>query len=96
MLETRLTADEKDYLEKRHKKERDKRVADRIKVILLKHKGWSQKLISEALLIREETVHQHIIEYKQNKSLKPRNGGSSSKLSRLQSMQLVDHLTTKT
>ena len=41
---------------KLHKTEKNKKMADRIKAILLFDKGYSQRQISEILLIDEDTV----------------------------------------
>ena len=87
---------EKKELERRHKKERDKRVADRIKAVLLNAKGWSQKQIAEALLINIDTVHDHLTSYVKEQSLKPSNGGSFSKLNYIQTQSLICHLEYNT
>ena len=39
-----------------HKKEKNKRRADRIKMILLLNKGFNQKEVSELLLLDEDTI----------------------------------------
>lgn len=75
-----LTEKEKEKLEKRHRTERDRRVADRIKAVLLHAEGWTQVEIAQALRIRPETVHDHLDEYSRLKKLAPLNGGSSSQL----------------
>jgi hypothetical protein len=36
-----LTDEERSALQKQHKKERDKRICDRIKAVLLRDKGWA-------------------------------------------------------
>jgi len=43
-----LTIIEKEELELQHRKERDRRVADRIKAVLLNAEGWTQKQIAQA------------------------------------------------
>ena len=96
MLEIKLSESSKKLLEKRHKKEKDKKVADRMKVVLLRSENWSQKSISQALRITEETVHQHIIEYQKNNNFKPKNGGSTEQLSKYQSQELSGHLSVTT
>ena len=48
---------EKELLKAQHKKERDKRVCDRIKAVLLYYKGWSLTQISEALLLSDKVIH---------------------------------------
>ncbi len=79
-------------LELRHKKERDKRIAERIKAVILFHKGWLHKEIAEALLISPESVSRHIEEYQTEEKLSPSNGGSSSKLNAEQTPSLIAHL----
>ena len=46
-----LTDEERASLQQQHKKERDGRVRDRIKAVLLRDKGWTWMQISDALLL---------------------------------------------
>lgn len=91
-----LSNTEKEQLEFQHRTERDSRVSDRIKAVLLYSEGWTQKQIAQALRIRYETVQDHINDYKKLKKLKPENGGSKPKLSRQQSELLIQHLEEHT
>jgi transposase len=91
-MEIRLTSPEKADLEAQHKKERDGRIKDRIKAVLLCSEGWSQVDIAQALRIRPETVYQHLEDYKNAKKLRPENGGSSGHLSSAQASELISHL----
>src|SRR3990167_1890976 len=91
-----LTIIEKEALEFQHSKERDRRVADRIKAVLLNAEGWTQKQIAQALRIRYETVQDHLNDYQDSKKLKPENGGSESHLNPDQTSQLVTHLEDNT
>lgn len=91
-----LNNDERVQLRAQHKRERDKRICDRIKAVLLQDKGWSILAIAEVLLLSEDAVREHIIEYKASKKLKPENGGSVEKLSVEQSNQLGKHLQCHT
>lgn len=91
-----LTHDERTRLILDHKKERDKRVCDRIKAILLYDKGWTLMQIAEALLLSDDAIRQHIKEYKESQKLKPESGGSVEKLTIEQSKLLVDHLQEHT
>ena len=95
-MEIILTTQQKQELESQHGMTRDKRVADRIKAILLAHDGWSAATIAVALRIHETTVHQHIGDYFSSGKLKPENGGSQSYLSSIQSQDIVRHLTENT
>jgi len=76
IMNIEFTRAEKEQLELRHRKERDRRVADRIKAVLLRSEGWTQKQIAQALRIRYETVQDHITDYIKLSKLKPENGGS--------------------
>ena len=53
-------------------------------------------MIAQALRIHESTVARHLSDYVLSEKLKPENGGSQSKLSATQTMQLIEHLTEKT
>lgn len=79
-------------LEKRHRCERDGRIRDRIKAVLLKNEGWIDRQIAQALRIHEETVRQHVKDWLEEEKLKPENGGSVGKLSAEQSKRLELHL----
>ena len=83
-----LTLTERENLVAQHKKERDKRICDRIKAVLLYDKGWTPLKISEALLLTENTIRQHVLEYKGSEKLKPKNGGPDEKLSKQKSDEL--------
>ena len=89
-----LTFSEEAYLKSQHRLEKNGRVRDRIKAVLLSNKGWSHAQISEALFLDDETVSRHIKEYKEDQKLHLNSGGSLSKLSIEQSSELVDHLMT--
>ena len=79
-----------------HKQERDKRVADRIKAVLLYDRGWSTQQIAEAQFISDQAIRDHIEDYKAVKKLAPESGGSEEKLSKEQSAQLESHLREHT
>jgi transposase len=90
-----LTEDERLRLRAQHRLERDRRVADRIKAVLLYDKGWTYQQIAEVLMLDQETVSQHVSDYKEKNKLKPENGGSNSKLTTEQSKELIEHLGQK-
>ena len=48
-MENFLDNTERENLKKQHKQERDGRIRDRIKAVLLYDKGWSYQQIAEAL-----------------------------------------------
>ena len=68
-----LTPQQKQQLELMHDAERDRRVCDRIKAILLASEGWSQAMISQALRIHESTVAHHLSDYVFSEKLQPEN-----------------------
>lgn len=91
MEKIELTLQEKAKLLSLHKITRDKRKCDRIKAVIHKSNGWTNRQIAEALLIHEDTVAQHLIDYQNNK-LMPENGGSTKKLNEQQITELVAHI----
>jgi transposase len=91
-----LNDQERTQLKIQHKQERDGRVRDRIKAVLLYDKGWSSQQIAEALFISDQAVRNHIDDYKISSKLNPESGGSNEKLSQKQSEQLVVHLREHT
>lgn len=95
-MEFELNAQVKEELEQRHRTERDGRVRDRIKAVLLKAEGWENAAIAQALRIHHETVGTHLRDWQQEQKLKPTNGGSQSKLNEQQTRRLDAHLQSKT
>ena len=91
-MEIELTTADKKDIEHRHRVERDGRVRDRIKAVLLKSEGWTNEDIAQALRIHAETVCQHLRDWCQERKLKPENGGSQSKLTQEQTHALDAHL----
>jgi transposase len=91
-----LTAHERDQLRLQHKRERDKRVCDRIKAILLYDEGWTPQQIAKVLLISDQAVREHVHDYQTSKKLHPESGGSEEKLSKEQAEQLESHLREHT
>lgn len=91
-----LSENERAELKAQHKQERDGRIRDRIKAVLLHDKGWSPQQIAEALLISPQAVRNHLDDYATDRKLRPENGGSEEKLSRQQSealeIQLQKHV----
>jgi len=87
-----LSDEQRSQLRLQHKKERDKRVCDRIKAVLLSDEGWSTQQIAHVLLLSDEAIRQHILDYQKEHKLKPENGGSIEKLSDQQSKLLEAHL----
>ena len=85
-----LTKEQKEALAFFHKGERDRRVAARIKAVLLYVEGWSQVQIAQALGIRPETVHDLLKDSASSEKLKPENGRSESHLTPGQTAMIVN------
>lgn len=91
-----LTATQKKQLEEQHKSERDGRIRDRIKSVLLNDEGWTYKQIAQALRIHHTTVWAHLCDYLHEGKLKTNSGGSESKLDEDQTNALIAHLEQNT
>jgi len=83
-------------LRERHRKERDRRVADRIKAVLLRDKGYSYEEIAEVLFLSDEGARKHVADYLREEKLAPENGGSESHVDEEQSAKLLAHLQERT
>ena len=57
---TLLEPDQRHELLKRHRTERDGRVKDRIKAVLLRDDGYSVEQIARVLFLSDEAIRQHI------------------------------------
>lgn len=91
-----LTQKEKHNLIITHKKERDGRIRDRIKAVLLYDNGYSYQQIAEILLLDDETIRRHVEDYQCAEKLMTKNGGSQSKLDVDQTEKLIVHLEETT
>lgn len=87
-----LTESERDALRAQHRQERNRRVADRIKAVLLSDQGWSYRQIAQALLLDEQSISRHVDEYCKRKKLDVSSGGSESRLNEIQTSLLEVHL----
>lgn len=83
---------ERQKLLAQHRRERDRRVADRIKAVLLADEGWSVEEIAHALFLSEEAIRQHVNDYTAKQKLRPENGGSEAQLDEKQTESLKEHL----
>lgn len=91
-MERKLSPKERTNLIKRHRLEQNKRVCDRIKAVLAFDDGYSYTEIAKILLLDDETIRRHILDYFDKNKLAPENGGSESHLSEAQTAQLKSHL----
>lgn len=87
-----LTHDERTTLIMQHRQERDRRIADRIKTILLADDGMLYVDIARVLFLDDQSISRFVLEYKDRQKLKPENGGSVSKLTEEQTALLCEHL----
>jgi transposase len=95
-MKIELSLSERSALETSHRRERDGRIRDRIKAVLLSNEGWSQLSIAQALRIRPETIQDHLDDYLKAQKLKPGNGGSKGSLTESQVVELIKHLESET
>jgi transposase len=58
-----LSQSERDSLKALHRKERDKKICDRVKAILLLDNGWSYDKIATALLLDSDTIRRYYTMY---------------------------------
>lgn len=79
-------------LKLQHTKERDKRVCDRIKAVLMYDDGYDYSEIGRVLLLSHEAIRKHIADYLEAQKLKPANGGSKPKLSSEEITEFSVHL----
>ena len=91
-----LDKKEKEDLQARHRLERDGKIRDRIKAVLLSDKGWSCEKIAEALLISERSIRNHISDYARSKKLEIQSKGSVEKLKMHEAKELIRHLEEHT
>lgn len=91
-----LSDDVRQELELRHDTERDRRIADRIKAILLANNGWDYQDIAEVLRISKGSVGRFLKEYLNHNKLKPTNGGSTPKLNESQILEIKQHFSQVT
>ncbi len=75
-----LFPDERTALLKRHGSEKDRKIDDRIKIVLWADDGWRFRQISRSLFIDVETVRCHFYEYEQLQKFSNASGSSALKL----------------
>ena len=92
MSKIKLSLEKIQALKVQHKKERDGRIRDRIKAVLLIDAGYSYEKAAEILLLDDSTIRRHIEEYIASEKLLNNNKGSDSKLNKAQAEELIAHL----
>lgn len=88
----KLHKTERNELMLQHKAERDKRVCDRIKAVLMYDDGYVLEEIAKVLLLSHEGIRKHLIDYHKQEKLHTDNGGNYSKLTAEQKEALIQHL----
>ena len=89
-----LTEEQREKLKSGHRRERDGRIRDRIKAVLMYDDGYSYVEIAKVLLLTHEAIRKHIGDYQKASKLHTDNGGSTSKLNQTEQQELVIHLET--
>lgn len=87
-----LTAQRTRDLREHHRAERDGKVRDRIKALLMANDGWTYAAIAQALLLHEDTIAQQITDYVEQGKLALESGGSVGKLKKHQMRSLMKRL----
>jgi transposase len=87
-----LTKEQREELVAQHKSERDRRICDRIKAVLMCADGYTYTEIAKVLLLTHEAIRKHIKDWELSKKLNTHNGGSASKLNKQQQSELAEHL----
>jgi transposase len=87
-----LTEEERATLKAQHRQERDRRICDRLRAVLLADDGWTQQMIAKALLLDDQTIGNYIKDYKKSGKLKHESGGSPGKLAADEAKALESHL----
>lgn len=83
-----LTASQRSSLKSAHRMERDRKIGDRMKVVLLADQGESFSEIAKFLFIDEQTARRHLKDYFDNDKMGGSSGGSEGKLTQEQVARL--------
>lgn len=87
-----LEPPERQELLNQHKKERDKRTADRLKVALLYDDGLTLAEIAKVLFVDEDSVSRHLGIFLEEQRLTLAHKGSNPMLTSEESAELATHL----
>lgn len=92
-----LSSEKKTELEQRARQTKDKHEHTRLCVILARSEGMSPESIAQAHRISVQSVYRYLLEYeKEAKTKHDERGGRESKLNKLQTQELHDHLQKTT
>lgn len=89
-----LSASQRSSLKSAHRMERDRKIGDRMKVVLLADQGESFAEIARFLFIDEQTARRHLKDYFDNDKTGGSSGGSEGKLTQEQADRLRAILVT--
>lgn len=89
-----LNSSQRSFLKSAHRMERDRKIGDRMKVVLLADQGESFAEIAKFLFIDEQTARRHLKDYFDNDKTGGSSGGSQGKLTQEQSSRLLAILAT--
>jgi len=87
-----LREGERATLKAQHRRERDRRICDRIRAVILADDGWTHSMIAKALFLDDQTVGNYIKDYKDSGKLKHESGGSTGKLTVHEAKELESYL----
>jgi transposase len=87
-----LSNEQRAKLLSQHRTERNGKIRDRIKSVLLSDQGWTYCSIAEALFLDEETISTHVREFRDTGKLSNKSGGSCAKLSLKQADSLINQI----
>ena len=89
-----LSVSQRSSLKSAHRMERDRKIGDRMKVVLLADQGESFAEIAKFLFIDEQTARRHLRDYFDNDKTGGSSGGSEGKLTWEQAARLRAILAT--
>ena len=93
-MQSFLSASQRSSLKLAHRMERDRKIGDRLKVVLLADQGESFAEIAKFLFIDEQTARRHLRDYFDNDKTGGSSGGSEGKLTPEQAARLRAILVT--
>lgn len=92
MKKINLTPEEVAKWQQLHKNEKNSKIKDRIKAILLINQGYSYKEVANFLFVDHDTIRRHVNKFMENEKLSNDCKGRISKLTPQQIQELVTYL----
>jgi DNA-binding NarL/FixJ family response regulator len=90
-----LLSDKRLELLKLHRLERDGKIRDRIKSVLLSDDGWTYKAIAKVLFLDQVTISSYVNDYKIKNKLKNNSGCAQPKFSVSETEALIIHIENR-